>query len=182
MQIHLFFLFLTLFLLSLRSQFSRLSLFYFLHFSRWYVSIIDVSLSGFFLIFSILFTFLSSSSSHSPHNFPFFLFRFPFFSSLPFLLPLLTRPRATISKKSAILFPPFYLFLCSLLLFLHLAFHSSFFTSLILPFFAFVHPSFHFFLFSRFHPHQSGELTTTPAPVIISDVRIKITQRNSHIL
>lgn len=136
----------------------------------------------FFLIFSILFTFLSSSSSHSPHNFPFFLFRFPFFSSLPFLLPLLTRPRATISKKSAILFPPFYLFLCSLLLFLHLAFHSSFFTSLILPFFAFVHPSFHFFLFSRFHPHQSGELTTTPAPVIISDVRIKITQRNSHIL
>lgn len=53
--------------------------------------------------------------------------------------------------------------------------------SLILSFFAFVQPSFHSFLFSRFHPHQSGELTTTPAPVIISDVPIKITQRNSHI-
>lgn len=59
-----------------------------------------------FFTFSILFTFLSSFSSYSPHNFPFFLYRFPFFSSLPFLLPLLTRLRATISKKSTILFPP----------------------------------------------------------------------------
>lgn len=129
MQIHLFSLFLTLFLLSLRFQFSRFSPFNFLHFSRWYISIIDVSLSGFPFLHSL--SFLPLYLPFLPiflTIFLFFLFRFPFFSSLPFLLPLLTRPRATISKKSAILFPPFYLFLCSPLLFLHRASHSSFFT------------------------------------------------------
>lgn len=129
MQIHLFSLFLTLFLLSLRFQFSRFSPFNFLHFSRWYISIIDVSLSGFPFLHSL--SFLPLYLPFLPiflTIFLFFLFRFPFFSSLPFLLPLLTRPRATISQKSAILFPPFYLFLCSPLLFLHRASHSSFFT------------------------------------------------------
>lgn len=127
MQIHLFSLFLTLFLLSLRFQFSRFSPFNFLHFSRWYISIIDVSLSGFPFLHSL--SFLPLYLPFLPIFLTiFFSFRFPFFSSVPFLLPLLTRLRATISKKSAILFPPFYLFLCSLLLFLHRASHSSFFT------------------------------------------------------
>lgn len=86
MQIHLFFLFLTLFLLSLRSQFSRLSLFYFLHFSRWYVSIIDVSLSGFFSyilypFYIFIFLFFPFSSQFSFLSFQISFLLFPSFPS-----------------------------------------------------------------------------------------------------